>query len=307
MLDCALSFVELAIRLGVPFGTLRELASNTPNHYHCYRSGRRLIAAPAPLLKRVQRRILRELLDSVPLPNYIHGSVRGHSPLSNADSHLSTAFVIRVDVKDFFPSITGRQVDCVWSDRLQYNPAAAHLLTRLTTLHGRLPQGAPTSPALANLVLLDVDDEINTAAASLNCTFTRYVDDIVISGQRPQQLLELVVSSLRKEGFRVARRKVSVMSAGQRQEVTGLSVNSKFGPSVPRYKRSKIRAAINSLRGLGTLDHQALASIRGRIQQVSRTNPGSARALNEQLSAVLLWCGSTESYPETGPATTSRC
>jgi len=139
------------------------------------------------------------------------------------------------------------------------------------------------------LVLRDADSEIRAAASMAGCIFTRYVDDLIFSGAASQDLVATAIEALRKAGFRVARAKIALMRARELQEVTGLSVNSHLGPSVPRYKRSRVRAAIHSLPS--RCDNQEFAtvlrSLKGRVQHVSITNFGAGQALQRQLAAAL--------------------
>jgi len=293
MTQPVLSLKGLCWKLCTRRADLEQLAADAVHHYHPFvrvtRKKSRRIDNPDERLKRVQRRIDRTLLKKMALPGHLHGGVIGRSALTNASEHLGTHMVVRLDLRDFFPSVTDRQVYAVWVKTLGYSPKVAALLTSLTSYHGRLPQGAPSSSSLANLVLSDADSEIRTAALSAGCTYTRYVDDLIFSGAGSQNLVASVAAALQKAGFRVSRAKIALMRGSELQEVTGLSVNSRRGPSVPRYKRSRVRAAIRSLSDPCAGQHfaTALRSITGRVQQVSITNSGAAQALRRQLAAVL--------------------
>lgn len=287
------SLNSLGWKLGIEAKGLEDLARSAARCYRPYlkkRSGKkpRLIANPSPALKCVQRKIYRLLLRPIQFPEHLHGGMKGRSPWTNALQHLARPYVIKLDIRDFFPSITDRQVYVVWQ-RLGYGLHPAGLLTALTTFRARLPQGAPTSSSLANLVLLDPDSELQQRAAAVGCEFTRFVDDLALSGDRPQGLVEAAVRLLREAGFRVSHRKLVVMPGSELQELTGFSVNSPHGPSVPRYRRSRVRAAIHQLPVIydDELAQQQLRSTVGRIEHIARTNPGSASALRRQLAAHL--------------------
>jgi len=285
-----LSLNRLSWLLGIPRSVLEGIASNTLKHYNPFlieRPGRkpRRIDNPGYTLKNIQHRIYKSLLHDFSFPGYIQGGVKGRSAQANARQHLGKRFVVRLDLEDFFPSVSHRQVYAVWVDRLECSPPVARLLTTLTTYHGYLPQGAPTSTSLANCVLLDTDAEIHKAASQNGCSYTRYVDDLVFSGANTKALVDIAVKYLQKAGFRISREKLVIMPAHVRQEVTGLSVNSRQEPSVPRARRSQIRAAIHQLDKLSrSADfRRAESSIRGRIGSLIRINPGPAKTLLQYL------------------------
>lgn len=293
----------LSWMLGIRRAFLEDLASNAVRHYHPFRlerTGRkpRWIDHPDRPLRGAQRKIYTNLLRAINLPEYLHGGVKGRSPLTNARFHLGKRLVLRIDLKDFFPSVTDRQVYFIWRDLLRCSPQVASLLTALTTYHRHLPQGAPTSSSLANLVLLDVDSRIHAAAAQAGCSYSRYVDDLVFSGDRPQDLIKATILTLRDSGFRVSRHKLSLMPAYSLQEVTGLAVNSRQDPSVPRQRRDQIRASIHQLAGRprdGNFDRM-VSSIHGRISNIASVNPEGARTLLQRLEDV---AGKGESIEQT--------
>jgi hypothetical protein len=227
-------------------------------------------------------------LRDVAFPEHIHGGVRGRSPFTNAEKHLGKRMIVRLDIVDFFTSVTSRQIYSVWVSKLGCSQPVATLLTKLTTYHRHLPQGAPTSTALANFVLLDAEEEIARCASESGCSYTRYVDDLFFSGDHPQDLIRSVVRALQLSGFRTSRDKLALMPAYALQEIAGLSVNSPEGPSVPRYRRHQIRAAIKQLRGMrrDACFLPEKESIRGRITHLSRMNPGSSGTLLKALESV---------------------
>ncbi len=284
----------LAKKLGIDLGFLEEAARNAGRSYSPFlkkRPGKkpRTIDNPSDILKAIQRKILSRLLEQEVVPKHLHGSLKGRSPTSNAENHLGQRFVIRIDIVDFFPSVSDRQIYDTWIT-LGYGATPARLLTALTTFRHRLPQGAPTSSLLANLVLKDADKVLVDAAASAACNFTRYVDDLVFSGDFPQRLVQCAAEALQNAGFRVSRKKLVIMPSSSLQEVTGLGVNSPKGPSIPRYKRSKIRAGIHQLPMIthGPNFNKAAKSLARRIAHIEKLNPKPARALKRSLAAALV-------------------
>jgi RNA-directed DNA polymerase len=293
MTDSPLSLKGLGRKICIPQEELKALAANAVRCYEPFNlvtgAKVRVIDNPVGRLKVAQRRIYRSLLRPLDLPWHVQGGVRGRSSLANAQAHLGKRFVVRIDLKDFFPSITDQQIYSVWAKHLGYIPAVAGLLTSLTTFRHHLPQGASTSSALANLVLLKPDSEILSAALSVGCTFSRYVDDLIISGDRPQELIDLAFRVLQRGGFKISRKKLAVMPAHTRQEATGYTVNSALGASVPRYKRDQVRAALKELEQTTQAEEfdKRAGSIRGRILHIARTNPGSARSLRKRFEDIV--------------------
>ena len=287
-----LSRNKLSRLLCIPRRLLEEVASSAVRHYHPYTieksgGGVRIIDNPDDALKNIQHRINEVLLKTFPFPDYIHGGIKGHSPITNARPHLGRRLVVRLDLTDFFPSVTDRQVYSIWTRKVGCSPPVASLLTALTTFHHHLPQGSPTSTSLANLALLDVDAAILEMASVNGCSYSRYVDDLTISGAQARDLVKNIVFLLREAGFRISRRKLLFMPASGLQEVTGLTVNSSQSPSVSRLKRDRVRAAVRQF-SQGPNPARAAVSARGRIGHFSRTNPGSARRLLEKLETPSL-------------------
>ena len=156
-------------------------------------------------------------------------------------------------------------------------------MTRLTTIDDQLPQGSPTSPSLANLVLATtVDGPLLAAATELGVRFTRYVDDITLSGDQPQPLIQVAARLLSRQGLRIHRsaKKLKVMPRSGAQSVTGILVNHATLLSKPKRYRDGVRAAISSLSVLpGPLRELAEQKIRGQIMYISDIQPAAATRL----------------------------
>ena len=174
----------------------------------------------------------------------------------------------------------------------------ARLLTRLTTLDAGLPQGAPTSNAIANLLLADaVDRPVALLAVTTNTEATRFVDDFTFSGDEPRPLINAAAKALSRRRLSIWRKngkfrpspKFKIKSNSQRQEVTGLVVNRKSGLSLSRKRRDAVRAAIFQLGNVSANPplSKAVESIRGRISHVRIYNPGAAVRLEKYLEARL--------------------
>lgn len=249
---------ELARAMGLPLSAVRFLAFNRStskvSHYVQFTipkrsGGERLISAPLPRLKAAQHWILERILRDIPVSDQAHGFVGGRSIVSNASPHVGAGVVVNVDLKDFFPTVCYRRVRGLFRS-MGYCDAVAIVLGLLCTepravaveLDGEiyhvaleervLPQGAPTSPAITNLLCRGLDARLSRVADSLGMTYTRYADDLTFSGPADTnvgRLLRQMGYIVAQEGFEVHPDKTRVLRRTGRQEVTGIVVNDKLG------------------------------------------------------------------------------
>jgi RNA-directed DNA polymerase len=295
-----LSLNDLSSRLGIPRVNLVALAADVDAHYRTWQkknektSKVRTLHAPSMELKNAQKRITRNILLRIEIGEEVHGGVKGCSPRSNATPHLRRKWLANLDVRSFFPKVRHTIVLQLFRKELGFGRDVARLLTRLSTRDGGLPQGAPTSLALANLILWKpVDVPIAASAAALQLNYTRWVDDISASGDDPRPIINAIAKRLSQRGLRIYRNKDSegklkfrITPRSERQEVTGLVVNGKT-PTVSRQRRNRVRAAIHQAAKLnGSEFRKAVASIEGRILHVSQFNPGSAKRLRAAFRVV---------------------
>lgn len=215
------------------------------------RGGTRTINAPSPELKRVQRLILRRLLAKLRPHDATMAYRKGRSIVTNAQPHVGQRVVIKMDIVEFFPSTTADRVEYYFR-RIGWNAEAAALLTKLTTLDGGLPQGAPTSPALSNLINQMMDARIDRFVTARKGAYTRYADDITISfpkdyPKRVRGTMQKVKAVARSFGYRIhVKQKLRVLRRHQQQRVTGLVVNDKV--NLTRKQRRLLRAVEHRLR-----------------------------------------------------------
>ena len=243
--------VELTRRLGM---SVEELNAVRPS-YHLFTlpkrsGGMRQITAPDPELKTLQRRILRRLLARLKVHPAVTGFEKGHSIVTHAAFHADQAVVLRLDIRDFFASTPARRVRDYFR-RIGWTDDAARLLTRLTTHEGGLPQGAPTSPRLSNLVNYRMDARLEGLAHRLDARYSRYADDLTFSfsvddANRIRRLIASVTVILHESGYRVRRQKLRIRRRHQQQRVTGLVVNG-GRPRLPRGTRRWLRAVEHHL------------------------------------------------------------
>ncbi len=229
--------------------------------------GERLISAPMPKLKAVQHWLLENVLYVVPVHDAAHGFVRDRSIVTNAQQHCGKDIVINMDLKDFFPSVSYRRVRGLFQ-ALGYSGQVASILGLLCTeaetqehiLDGKtyyiatsersLPQGAPTSPAITNILCHRLDRRLNGMARVLGFTYSRYADDITFSasGEAVKNVTKILWRSrkiIESESFTIHPEKLRIMRKGQHQEVTGLTVNQK--PAVPREQMRQFRALLHQV------------------------------------------------------------
>lgn len=274
------SLRDLSFRLGIGQEELLTLASKAGRPYLDFPLMKgdkiRQIRPCIGRLKFAQQRIQRRLLRELPLPEYLHGGIRKRSASTNAVLHLGQPYVVRLDVTNFFDEIKPAHIFEVWRC-LGYSPRLARLLTKLTTARRSLPQGAPTSTMLANLVLLPADNAILEATSGSNLVYSRYVDDIVLSGAHPQAFIPEVCLQVQRLGFRIKRRKTQIQAHHRRQEVTGYVVNDKHKVSRSRSRRDSVRLAVYHFCSKGEGDGRSVA---GKIIDLKATNGGAAASLS---------------------------
>ncbi|MGH2894403.1 MAG: reverse transcriptase family protein, partial [Solirubrobacteraceae bacterium] len=280
----------------------------------------RLIEAPKLRLKEVQRWILRAILDHVPVHEAAQGFARGRSVIDHARRHSGQPVLLRLDLADFFASVSAGRVFGIFRT-LGYDAAVAHTLTGLTTnvvpQHvwrvvqdaassapvparfrlGRalaaphLPQGAPTSPALANLAAFRLDRRLSGLAASHGLRYSRYADDLTFSGARVRRrgagIEALVATILREEGFALNVAKTALRTRAARQSVCGIVVNA--APNVPRAEYDRLKAILHNAARQGPASQGVAADrahLEGRIAWVASLNPARGEKLKRRFAAI---------------------
>ena len=293
-------------------GALGQLAATAENRYHVYPlvSGQRVkktrwIEAPDTELKAAQRWLLDNWLYRLTPTTYAHGFVPGRSILSNASHHVGRRFVLTADIRNFFPSITADRVhDCL--DTLDLDQPTQQTLVQLVTRRGRLPQGAPTSPHLANLVAGSLDLRLAGLARQHGWTYTRYADDLTFSTTSPKQfmppeeLLWVIERIVTDERFELAKNKTHIMPNHQRQTVTGLVVNQRL--ALPKPRRRILRAMLHRLETAGPeqLDLRQLQVAQGHLALARLVDPdgyASTCSLLAQLFREALKPSSSDTSP----------
>jgi len=186
----------------------------------------RTIHAPTEKLKMVQRVVLDSFISKTPLPTFVYGYGQNKTIIDNAKAHQGNKFLLNVDIKDFFPSVHYKKVQKIFRE-LGFTADQSLMLTRLTTLKKCLPQGAPTSPYLSALAINSLDNRIWALCKKNRLTYTRYFDDISISGsKRAHEIFEKLSAIAVSEGYKLhtAGDKVQFYRPGDVKSITGILI-----------------------------------------------------------------------------------
>ena len=328
------SIADLADWLGITIGQLEWFADlrsleykcnqGRLRHYHyrplAKRFGRvRLVEAPKPRLKEIQRHILIGILNHIPAHDAAHGFRRGRSVKTFASHHTGKKVVLRLDLHDFFPSVSLSRAQALFRSA-GYPEAVSDLLAGLCTncapfdawdnvpvpnwqmretiwlyAQPHLPQGAPTSPALANLCAYRLDCRLSALARSAGAVYTRYADDLAFSGgrdfERAVKRFHIHASAaVMEEGFSVHHRKTRIMRQGVRQRLAGIVVNE--DTNFPRVDYDRLKATLmNSVRhgpeSQNRTGHDDFrAHLNGRVAFVEMLNPSRGKRLRQLFDSI---------------------
>ena len=273
--------------LGFSAKTLYGLSNNLDKHYRNtfipkHDGSKRKLSIPDLILKRVQRSIADNILADYPISSYAMAYTQGSNVQKNASLHVGKQKILKLDVDGFFDHITYSRVkDCVFCKE-NYSEPIRILLTMLCYYKESLPQGAPTSPAITNIIMYDFDEKIGNYCEENNISYTRYCDDMTFSGDFEEKaVISVVKDELRKLGLFLKSRKTAVIPNTKRQTVTGIVVNEKIG--LTKEYKNKIRQEIYYIKKYGIDEHlnkigcqdkqHYLNSLNGRIAFVLQTLP----------------------------------
>jgi len=294
-LPAAISREDLAAQAGYEPDHLLFIAARSDHAYREIRLPRpgrsdRILHSPRTPLRHVQQWIHRHILAPYRPHDAAHGFVRGRSIATSAALHVGRAVVITIDLADFFPTIEHRRVRKGF-EKLGYPFSVAVLLANLCTRRGVLPQGAPTSPALSNLVCENLDRRLTGLARSRGFTYSRYADDLVFSSDdgRLPSLIPMIGQVIGEEGFALRSDKTRIVRRGARQMVTGVVVNERL--NLPRHHVRRLRAAADRLSRGGVVEMPSSgpspaetdprARLEGHLAFLAMLNPRRACACRE--------------------------
>jgi len=288
------------------------------SHYITYgikkkTGGIRKISAPMPKLKKAQRAILEKILNRITISKNAHGFASGKSIVTNATPHIGEDIVVNMDLKNFFPTIDFKRVFGLFK-KLGFSPQISTVLSLICTMpdeekikvHGEvrylntgkryLPQGAPTSPMITNIICRRMDARMEGIAKNLGFRYTRYADDMSFSGPNSarkiiNKLLWQTKSVVISEDFKLHPDKTRVMANGQRKEVTGIVVNEKANISKKRLK--EFRALLFQIEKDGIAGKKwgasadVLDSILGFARYIHMVDPQKGKKYLLQVNAIL--------------------
>ena len=265
---------------------LYALSNHPEAHYHALSvpkksGGVRRLLAPDPLMKQVQRNLLHHVLEGFSPSEAAMAYRRGVSAKDHAARHCGQRVVLTLDIQDFFDSITFPQVLARCFPIIYFPRPVGVLLASLCCAYERLPQGAPTSPAVSNLVMKPFDEHMLAWCGERNITYSRYCDDMTFSGDfKPASVIGKTTGFLETMGMELNREKTVISSQAGRQTVTGITVNQVC--QLPRDTRRKLRQEVHRVLRYGTGETDPVQSVRclerllGRVSYLLQVRPDDA-------------------------------
>lgn len=294
--------IHLSLLIGYKVELLRRITNQQESFYRSFKipkktNGWREISEPLPSLKEIQWWILENILSNIQVSKFAKAYIKNRSIKANAFYHINKSRVLTIDIKDFFGSIKYPQVYQVFSN-LGYCDEVATMISNLCIYNDCLPQGAPTSPFLSNIIFFPIDKRISAFCLKNEIKYTRYADDMSFSGSfEPGMIIKYVKNVINEKGFKINTKKVRVRKRHQRQEVTGIVVNEKL--QAPRELRRRIRQEVYYLLRFGLESHMEythndranyLRHLLGQVNFVLFVDPNNQEfmAYREKLKELLL-------------------
>lgn len=275
--------------LGIDEGLLVSMINRTDQFYREFeiakkRGGVRNIGVPSPTLLYVQRWILSEILSKMETHDAAHGYIAGRSVVSNANVHRSSRMILKMDLKEFFPSIKFKRVVKIFLS-FGYPVGVSFFLASFCCHKKKLPQGAATSPTLSNLIAKRLDTSLCTYSQQRGLIYSRYADDLVFSGDRVgKEDITQIIFLIVRNGFEVNEKKTQIIGENRKKIVTGVSI-SDGTLNLPRKTRREIQSHVYRLAKFGymkfseqsgVLDPMIYERVLGRIGfwlQIDPQNP----------------------------------
>jgi len=290
-------FQHLCLLLGRNKRYLASVINSSTNHYREFeipkkKGGKRLISVPYPALMECQHWISKNILSKVKIHYTAHGFANKKSIITHSKIHIDKNHLLKIDLKDFFSTITINQVITVFNS-LGYNHWVSFYLASICCSKGVLPQGAPTSPILSNIVAKTLDRRLIKFAMRFNLHYSRYADDLAFSGEIiPVKFIEYITLIINSCGFKVNEEKTKLFKYKGKRILTGISISDKC-IKVPRDYKRNLRMEIHCIRKFGLYNHlikkqinnqDYLQSIIGKINfwlSVEPENGFAKKALKE--------------------------
>lgn len=263
--------------------TLYAVSNNINKHYQYLeipkKNGKkRKLMIPDSLLKQIQKSILEHILYGFSISSYVKSYRKKGGILENALPHLNQPVILKLDIKHFFDSITFDMIKATAFPESYFPESIRTLLTIFCCHQNKLPQGAPTSPYISNIILKEFDEVVGEWCLKKQIIYTRYCDDLTFSGSfETREVIDFINDELKKYGFELNHQKTKLLRKQNRQIITGIVVNQK--PNTPRYYRKEIRKQIYYIKKYGLEFHlkklkieldpkEYLLSLKGKIRFV---------------------------------------
>lgn len=257
---------HLSLLLGRTNKYLGSVVYSQGYHYREFKlkkrsGGYRKINVPYPALLECQYWIYENILSKIKLNYCAHGFARKKSIITNAKVHLNQKELLKLDLKDFFPSINQDRVIALFH-RLGYSPSVSFYLGSICCLNDGLPQGAPTSPAISNIISIKLDNRLLAFAKKFELKYTRYADDLAFSGKKiPVKFIKYISNIIEDEGFTVNTKKTKLYNKKGKRILTGVSISTETLKAPKEYKR-KVYQEIYYIKKYGIESHMAKKKIR---------------------------------------------
>lgn len=292
---------HLSKYLGLKLNVLNQMIYSPSHFYREFaipkrKGGKRVISAPYPSLRESQRWILDNILEKGTSHYAAQGYAKTKSILTNAQPHVGKKALLKIDLKDFFPSI---KIEWIinFFHKLGYAKNVSFALASLCCLDNALPQGSPASPQISNLLLKRLDMRLYRLSKKYSLTYTRYADDLFFSGEYiPHKLIEVIKEIIVSFGLNVNENKTTLLLGANKQKiVTGLAVHGNT-LSIPRVYKRKLKQEVHYIKKFGLISHISkkkirnpnyLLSLEGRLRfwlQVEPKNEFAKRSLDFILS-----------------------
>lgn len=259
---------HLSSFFGIRWYAFKYLLGNINNNYTNFKiskkkGGYRLIESPSYNLKQIQLKIMRQILAKIEISNYSFGFVRKKSIIDNANHHIDSNYLLGIDLKDFFPSIKKPRIYFIFRYLCGYCHEVSYTLTELVSKDNSLPQGAPTSPTISNIVSFKLDYRLSMMSSLMKLKYTRYADDITISAPEifPKNIKYTIYKIIRDEGFFVNKFKTKYMNSDNYLEVTGIYIKHNE-LNVPRKYIKNIEQQLYYIEKFGLESHKSRTGIR---------------------------------------------
>lgn len=255
-----LNFDHLAALLGVKSFVLARIIINSKSYYYSFEvpkrsGGTRNISAPYAVLLNAQKWVYDHILAKVIIHDNAKGFIKHTSIADNARVHIGAECILKMDIKDFFPSIGFKRVMSVFRN-MGYTRKMSYYLSSICCMEGVLPQGAVTSPCLSNIIAKRLDARLSGLASKFNLNYTRYADDFTFSGERINpKIIEYITSIAADEGFVINLNKTNLIKGAKQKIITGISISS-GELKIPKKQKREVRKCIYHILTKGLFEHQ---------------------------------------------------